>query len=221
MNPQTPVKSCVKRSMLDGKDVSDALTTLTTTCNAGAASSEVQADSVCNAALADLQAKVTVAKKCLDDKKKADQEADAAGKKLFAAFKLVRTALSTYETSVNGIAKGDASIITKAGCDARPEAPASPPSLSRVEQVGYSLGKSAKECVLRWPETAGAAMFAVEVSFDPKNPAAPWTSLGTTTRRTKVVTVPTPGAQFLARIGAMNSDGVQADWSDVILATAR
>ncbi len=64
-------------------------------------------------------------------------------------------------------------------------------------------------------------MFAIEVNFDPKNPASPWTSLGTTTRRTKLVTVPTPGAQFLARIGAMDSDGVAAEWSDTVLATAR
>src|SRR4051812_13277628 len=112
MNPQTPVKSCVKRDLLEGKDVADALAALTTTCNAGAASSDVQSDPVCAAAQADLQAKVTTANQCLGDKQKADQDARAAGKKLFSAFKLVRTALSTYETALNGVAKGDAAIIS-------------------------------------------------------------------------------------------------------------
>jgi hypothetical protein len=64
-------------------------------------------------------------------------------------------------------------------------------------------------------------MFAVEVNYEPQTPAAPWTSLGTTTRRTKLVTVPNLAGQFLARIGALDSDGKAADWSDTILATAR
>jgi hypothetical protein len=64
-------------------------------------------------------------------------------------------------------------------------------------------------------------MFAVEVSHDALSPVATWISLGTTTRRTKLVTVPNPAGQFLARIAALDSDGKAADWSDVILATAR
>src|SRR4051812_8376465 len=123
MNPQSPVKSCVKRRMLDGKEVADALAALTTTCNAGAQCADVQSDPVCTAAQADLQAKVTAASACLVIKQKADQDAKAAGKSLFTAFQLVRAALTTYETSVNGVAKGEAAVINKAGCDARPEAP--------------------------------------------------------------------------------------------------
>jgi hypothetical protein len=221
MNPQNPVKSCVKRRMLDGKEVADALSALTTTCNAGALCADVQSDPVSAAAQVDLQAKVTAASACLVVKQKADQDATAAGKNLFTAFQLVRASLATYEMSVNGIAKGDAAVIHKAGCDSRPEAPSSPPAVAKVAKVTYTLGKGTKESVLRWPETPGAAMFAVEVNYDPSNPAAPWTSLGTTTRRTKLVTVANPSAQFLARIGALDSDGKAADWSDTILATAR
>ena len=221
MNPQTPVKSCVKRRMLDGKEVADALATLATTCNAGAQCTDVQNDPVCAAAQIDLQAKVTAASTSLVVKQKADQDAKAAGKNLFTAFQLVRTALTTYETSVNGMARGDASVIHKAGCDSRPEAPSTTPPVEKVAKVTYTLGKNAKESVLHWPETPGAAMFAVEVNYDPSNPAAPWVSLGTTTRRAKRVTVPNLAGQFLARIGAMDSHGTAADWSDVILATAR
>ena len=196
MNPQSPVKSCVRRNMIDGKDVADALTVLTATCNAGAACTDVQNDAVGAAAQADLQAKVTAASLALGVKQKADQDARAAGKKLFSAFTLVRAALATYETSVNGIAKGDAAIINKAGCDARPEVSGSSPQVSKVEKITSALGKNARESVLRWPATAGATMFAVEVNYDPKNPSAPWTPLGTVTRRSKLVTVPNPASQF-------------------------
>jgi hypothetical protein len=36
-----------------------------------------------------------------------------------------------------------------------------------------------------------------------------------------VVKAPAAGAQFLARVAALSSDGTQSDWSDPILATAR
>jgi hypothetical protein len=207
--------------MLDGKDVTEALSALTITCNAGAASTDVQSDPVCAAAQADLQTKVTAANQYLATKQKADQDAAAAGKKLFAAFKLVRSSLSTFESAVNAVAKGDAAIITKAGCEARPETPVASSAVEKVEKVTSTLGKNAKESLLHWPEAPGAAMYAVEVNHDPQNPAAPWISLGTVTRRTKLVTTPNPTGQFLARIGALDSDGKAADWSDPILAIAR
>jgi hypothetical protein len=113
MNPQNPVKSTVKRRLLDGKEVADALALLTVMCNAGAQCSDVQSDPVCSAALTDLQTKVTAASGFLGVKQKADLDAKAAGKKVFTSFQLVRAALSTYETSVNGVAKGDAAIILR------------------------------------------------------------------------------------------------------------
>jgi hypothetical protein len=134
--------------MLDGKDVADALSALTTTCNAGAACTDVQSDPVCAAAQADLQTKVTAASLCLATKQKADQDADAAGKKLFTAFKLVRSSLTTYESAVNGVSKGDAAIITKAGCEARPETPVASSDVEKVEKVTSTLGKNAREAVL-------------------------------------------------------------------------
>jgi hypothetical protein len=39
--------------------------------------------------------------------------------------------------------------------------------------------------------------------------------------RRRVVKAPTAGAQFLARVAALASDGTQSDWSETILATAR
>lgn len=221
MVPQAPVKSCVKRRMLDGKKVAEALGMLTTTCKAGATCTEVQGEPVCAAALADLQAKVTVAIAYLSDKQTADQAAKASGAKLLAAFQQVRVSLTTYETSVNAVARGDAAVINKAGIESRPDAPSAAPSLERTEKVTYTLGKSSRESVIHWRRTPGASMFAVEVNYEPQNPEAPWTSLGTTTRRSKRVTAPSPAGQFLVRIRAMASDGTAADWSDTILATAR
>ena len=59
------------------------------------------------------------------------------------------------------------------------------------------------------------------MNFTPQNPAGPWVAIGNCTRRSKVVTAPTVGAQFLAQILAVASDGTQADWSDTVLVTAR
>ncbi len=221
MSPPIPVKSVVKRRDLDGTKIAAALGSLTTTCNVGATATEVQTDPVCAAAHADLQAKVTAAVTGLTDKQAADQKAKVAGKKLFAAFHLVRKALATYETAVNAMAKGDAAIIHKAGSESRPEAPPTSPVVQRAEKLTSRVGKNARESVLRWAVTPGAAMFAVEANFDPQNPGSTWTSLGTTTRRTKAVIAPTAAAQFLVRVAALDSDGKAADWSDTILATAR
>jgi hypothetical protein len=69
-----------------------------------------------------------------------------------------------------------------------------PPSVEKIEKITYTLGKNTRESVLHWTETPCAAMFAIEANYDPHNPASPWTSLGTTTRRSKLVTVPNPGA---------------------------
>jgi hypothetical protein len=50
---------------------------------------------------------------------------------------------------------------------------------------------------------------------------AAWTSLGTCSRRTKVINASSPGAQLLVRVCAIASDGTRADWSDTVLVTAR
>jgi hypothetical protein len=132
-----------------------------------------------------------------------------------------RTALSMYETAIVSVADGDAVVINKAGLLSRDEAPAAPIPLARVAKVNCELGRNASESKLSWPETPGAASYAVEVNLTPQTPAGPWTALGTVTRRTKVVKAPAPGAQFLARIAAVASDGTPSDWSDTVLATAR
>jgi hypothetical protein len=75
--------------------------------------------------------------------------------------------------------------------------------------------------MLRWAAASGATGYAVEVNFTPGNPAGPWTSLGTGSRRTRLVTAPTPGAHFPARVAAVASDGTQTPWSATILVTAR
>ena len=157
MNPQDPVKSTVKRQTLQGKKVADALAVLTTTCNAGAQCTEVQGDAVAAAALTDLVGKVTTANTCVMAKQKIDQDRKAAAKKVNSAWTHVKTSLTTYETSVDGVAAGDAAVITKAGLESRHEAPTTTPTLQQVVKVTSTLGKVAQQSVLHWPKTPDRA----------------------------------------------------------------
>jgi hypothetical protein len=221
MNPQDPTTSVVKRRTLDGKNVPDALSAMTNTCSAGAQCPEVQASPVATAALADLQSNVATASAALTSKLQLDQDSKTAKKKLFKAFSKVKSSLATYETSVNGISAGDGSVINKAGLEARADnkPPATP--VEKVSKVTTAPGKASSQARIQWPATPGADHFEVQVNLTPQNTAATWSSLGTCTRRTKVVTAASAGAQLLVRVAAIASDGTRADWSDAILATAR
>jgi len=220
-NPPDPVTSTVKRGTLDGKKVADALAVINTTCNAGSACPEVQADPIASAALNELKVKLGDATTCVTTKKKIDQDRKTAGQNVSNSFKEVKISLGMYETAVVVVAGGDASVINKAGLEARPEAPAATPPVQQVPKVTSTLGKAAQQAVLRWPQPPGADHYEVEVNFTPQNPTGPYTSLGTCSRRHKLVTAPAAGAQFLARICAIASDGTRAPWSASILATAR
>ena len=213
MPPPLPVKSTVNRSALNKKKMPEALTTLTATCASGATCAQVTGSPIANAALTNLGATVTTSTQSVG--------AATQAKKAQKDFQQVRIAFSTYETAVSGVAGGDAAVIHAAGLDSRPEAPSATPELTKLEKVTVQPWKLATEARLRWPEMLGAAMYAVQVNFTPATPAGPFTSLGTTTRLTKVVKAPTAGAQFLVQVAAVTSDGTVGEWSDAVLATAR
>ena len=221
MPSQDPVLSTVQRTLLRGKKVPDALSALGSTCSAGAQCTQVQTSPVATAALGDLKVKVDTANTSLVTKKKADQDARTAGKTLRNDVKSVRVSLGTYETAVAGVSGGDAAIITKAGLPSRPVAPTAKPPMQMVTKLTAAVGKTAKTAKLRWPVAPGAASYAIQVNWTPQSPGGPWINLGTCTRRSKVVTAPTPGAQFLVQVASVTSDGTPAEWCDAILATAR
>jgi hypothetical protein len=111
-------------------------------------------------------------------------------------------------------------VITEAGCLARgPKAGAT--ALGAVTAVRCKPGKRPAEAILSWPAGPGATAYAIEVSFTPDSPTGPWTALRSGAGRRRVVRAPAPGAQLLARVASLGSDGTQSEWSDVILATVR
>ena len=83
------------------------------------------------------------------------------------------------------------------------------------------VGKALKEAVLHWPAVAGATSYAIQVNWTPAAPAGPWVALASGTSRRRVVTAPTAGAQFLAQVAGIASDGTQSEWCDAILVTAK
>jgi hypothetical protein len=220
MSNPNPNRASVRRSLFRGKKVPELLATLLNTCNAGAASADVQGSPIASQALKDLQGAVGVATTSQGKKLKAQQDLKSTAKDVRNDIQATRVALYTYETAVNGLAGGDAAVINKAGLASRDESTGTP-TLDVVAKVTSTAGKHPRQATLRWPEAAGATGYAAEVNFTPDNPAGPWTSLGTGSRRSRAVLAPTPGAQFLARVAAVASDGTPSAWSPVILGTAR
>ncbi len=209
----------VRHSLLAGKKVPDCLSTLDNVCSAGAQCTEVQGSPVAKQALTALQTAVTGAHGSLTAKQALVQSLMAAIKALSLDFQTVRRALRSYEASVDALADGDASVINKAGLLSRsPKAPAT--ALDKVSAVYSKPGKHPGEAILSWPRGPGATGYAIEVNLTPQSPSGPWTPLPSGSGRRRVVKAPASGAQLLARVASLGSDGSQSDWSDVVLVTA-
>ena len=144
----------------------------------------------------------------------------SATKTLEIQFGAAANALRTYETAVNTVADGDASIINKAGLLTR--ATKTPPAaLGSVVGVHSVPGKLPAQAILRWPEVARATSYAIEVNMTPAAPAGPWTAINPGSSRRRVLTTPTPATQMLARVAAVMADGTQSAWSNPVLVTTR
>jgi hypothetical protein len=216
-----PTPSTVKATPLAGRgrSVAACLSNLSNVCAAGAQSADVQASPVALAALGGLKKAVTTATTSLASRQALAQALMTAIRVLGVDFEQVKTALSTYEVAIDGLANGSASVITKAGLPAKGPKPA-PTALGPVTEVFSKPGKSPTEAILSWPAGPGATSYAIQVSFTPQNPAGPFTALASGTARRRVVKAPTPGAQFLVQVASLASDGAQSAWSAPILATA-
>ena len=215
-----PTQATVRRGVFRSQKVADALESLSTTCTAGAACTEVQNDPVASKALGVLQTAVTTSQASQTKRNNLGTQYFTAKRTAAADFVAVGTAADLYEQAIAALAKGDATLITKAGCEPRNEG-GPHAALEMVTGVLSKLGKLPTQAVVRWPAAPGASSYAVEVNWTPQNPTGTWTAIGSGTGRRWVITAPTPGAQFLVRIAAQGAHGQQAAWSTAILATAR
>ena len=215
-----PKPATVRRGLPGSRKPPDFVSAAAATCSAGAQCTEVTSSAVGAAALAGLQKATADAQASLAARAAALLALLAAIKTLKIDLGAVRSALGAYQGVVATLAAGNAAIITKAGLLTRdPKPPAA--ALGKVAIVHSKLGKHLMEAILSWPEAPGATGYAIQVNFTPATPTGPWTDLMHGSSRRRVVKAPTAGAQFLARVAALASDGTQSDWSDVILATAR
>jgi hypothetical protein len=220
MSSENRGNTVVKRTPIRNKKPPDVLTLVAAVCEAGAQCQEVQSTPSTAAALAVLQAELTSAQGSLQNKTRLAQALLTAIKTLQLDLLDVKRALTSYEASVNALAKGDGVLIAKAGLQTRvTDAPHA--ALGTVNNVSFKLGKHPREAILSWPETPGATDYAVELNFTPEDATGPWTALTPTARHRRVVEGPTPGCQFLARVAAVAGDGTMSAWSPTILVTAR
>jgi hypothetical protein len=205
--------------MLTWKTPASALSIADSVCAAGAQCAAVQGAPTAKLALADLQAAVTTAHGQLALKLEMESGLKTATAALLLGMQDVREKLAVYETTIVTVADGNSATIAEAGCDPRPlKKPRA--ALERVVTAATQPGKQAKQAILSWPAAPGAAMYVVSLNFTTQDPTGPWTDLTAVTMLHRVVEGPTPGGQFLARVAAVSSDGVMADWSDMVLVTA-
>ncbi len=214
-----PSNLTVRHTPLNDSRLAQGTATLDKVLSAAAQCQAVQNDPLAKQAVANLQTKVTTLHGSLSSRELVAQALLTAIKVLRLDFDAAKDALVSYEKAVDTVADGDGSIINQAGLLAR-STTTTPAALETVAGVTGKRGKQPAQAIVKWPAAAGATSYAVEVNFTPATPAGPWTPVSTSTNRSRVVTAPSAGAQLLARVAALASDGTQGPWSDAILVTA-
>jgi hypothetical protein len=213
-------RAVVRHTKLVRKSVAAGLAKLDAVCAAGAQCAAVLASPMCSLALQALQTAVDAARAALTAMLDALTECRASAKALVTDFAKTDASLRLYERVVDGLAGGDAAIITAAGLPAR-DVRTPPAALGAVTKVLGKPGKLPGQAILAWPPVKGATVYALEVSFTVDSLDGPWTAPVILRRRRLRVTAPAPGAQLLARVAAVDAYGTQSDWSPPILVTAR
>jgi hypothetical protein len=212
--------STVKRTPLNVHKAAASVTTLEAVISAGTSSAAVQADPLAKQALSTLQTALGLLNGNVTTKANSETGLTTARKALTTQFTAVEVAARAYESSVNVLAAGDAAIITAAGLLARDQkTPKS--ALGAIKDFRSTLGKAVKEAVLHWPAVKGATSYAIQVNWTPATPTGPWTAIPSGSSRRRLILAPTAGAQFLAQVAAISSDGTQSAWCDAILVTAK
>ena len=220
MSDENLTRSTVRGGMLTKVQPSAALVTARTVCTTGMTSPVVQGSTVATESLLELAVAVQTAQDRLTTKTNLASALAAAIKSLDAGMLDVRKKLQTYGTCIDGLALGDASVISAAGLLPRPMK-ATAAGLEPVEEVHFRPGKMQGQAILSWPEAKGAGSYEVEVNFTPETmDAGPWTALTAAANLSRVVQAPAPRAQFLARVASVGHDGRKSDWSPKVLVTA-
>jgi hypothetical protein len=219
MSNQNNKRAAVRRTPILRRAVGASVARLDAIVGAGTACQEVQASPTAKQALADLEAAVGAVHGSLSERDSLASQLRAAGQTLKIGVRAASQALFTYEAAVSSLAQGNAAIINGAGLPSETHQPPAP--LGTVTGLRAVPGKSYGEAVLRWPAAKGATGYAVEVCFTPEDPSPSYALLGTASARHRMVKAPAPGAQLLARVAAVASDGTQSAWSDPVLAIAR
>jgi hypothetical protein len=212
-------RAVVRHTKLGRKSVAAGLEKLDAMCAAGAQCAAVQASPICKLALEALQAAVAAGHAAYAAVLDALTEYRAATKALLTSLGRTDASLRLYERAVDGLAGGDAAIITAAGLPAR-DARTPPAALGAVTAVLGRPGKLPAQAILAWPPVKGATAYALEVSFTVDGLDGPWTAPVILRRRRRRVTAPAPRAQLLARVAAVDAHGTQSAWSPPILVTA-
>jgi hypothetical protein len=216
-----PTRAVVRHTPLTGQPLAKCLTALVNVCQTGAQSAEVQASPAATAALGDLKNGVTKVQGSLAKKVDAEQARQQAINVLKVDVRDLAVLVRAYESVVGVLAKGNAATINKAGLLAREtQAPVAGP-LGMVSVVHWKPGKHSAEAIVTWPKAPSATSYALEVNYNPKDPASPWTALTSGTSRRRTVKASAPGAQMLVRIAAQGSGGTQSEWSDPVLVTTK
>jgi len=216
----SPTRFRVKHLRLKGVAAAEVLAMLDAVCAAGASCPEVQGSPIGASTLAALSETVTTAHQSLATRLELISALLAASKGLRLDLVAAGAALRTYECAVDVIADGDGGTICAAGLRGRgPQG--SHAVLATVTDVTWKPGKNPAEAVITWPPAEGATSYAVETTADTAATAGPFTAAGTGTHRRRVVTAPSPGAQLLVRVAAVDGDGASSAWSAPILVTTR
>jgi hypothetical protein len=209
----------VRRGLLKKKKEADALSTVGDVCKTAAQCKEVQTSKLAQSALDNLQTAVTTAGTSLTAVQTKEQELRAARKTLRGDMRAVKRGLSSYESAVDTIADGNATVIANAGLKTRQRTPT--PPLEKVVGVTTKPGSKPREGVISWPPAPGATSYAIQVNLAPESPTPNWNEVGSGTSRRRVLEGPAPGAQILARVAAIAADGTRAEWSDPVLVTVK
>jgi hypothetical protein len=215
-----PARSTVRRTFLRSHRVADTLLALNNVCIAGAQCAEVQNAPTAKQAYNDLSASTSAALLTQASRSSFLSVLAAACKALPVNLDACAGALRIYESAVNRVSGGRATIIHKAGLPSRDQK-IPPSALGVVTDVTQKLGKDPSTAIVNWPKVPRATGYAIQVNPTPGNPAGPWTALGSGSSRRRIVTGPAPESQIMVQIAALRGDGTQSAWSAPVLVSTR
>ena len=220
MAEQELTRAAVRHASLKGKAPVACIHAVKGICVGAVESADVKASPIAGPALAALLGTLADTDDAYQKKLTLQQALRAANKAVALQTAKLRNRLFMYETAVDGLADGDAGVISHAGLPTRAMRGLSL-ALDRVAQVRSKQGKLLGETIVSWSKGPGATSYAIEVNYNPTDPTSPWVALKSGAGRRRVIKAPTPGGEILVRVASLGSDGSQSEWSDTHLATAR